>query len=190
MDPLKDQTRPGQRSPPPSTANTPAKPKCKPAKPIILLLIASVAIALGVLLVCYSVLLSGRNRRVSLRYSVVIDGGSSGTRVHVFGYRIESGKPVFDFGGESYASMKLSPGLSAYADNPDGARVSVAELVDFAKGRVPKGMLKKSDIRLMATAGMRLLEMPVQEQILEVTRSLLRSSGFEFRDEWASVISG
>jgi apyrase len=108
----------------------------------------------------------------------------------VFGYRIESGKPVFDFGEENYASLKLSPGLSAYADNPEGVSESVTELVEFAKKRVHKGKLKKSDIRLMATAGMRLLELPVQEQILDVTRRVLRSSGFDFRDEWASVISG
>ncbi|VVA91283.1 unnamed protein product [Arabis nemorensis] len=187
MDHLNVHARPGQRSSPSSSI---AKPKSKPTKSIILLIIASVAIALGLLSACYSILLSGRNRRSSPRYSVVIDGGSSGTRVHVFGHRIESGKPVFDFGGGNYASLKLSPGLSAYGDNPDGASVSVTELVEFAKGRVPKGMLKESDIRLMATAGMRLLEANVQEQILEVTRRVLRSSGFKFRDEWASVISG
>lgn len=86
--------------------------------------------------------------------------------------------------------MKLSPGLSSYADNPEGASVSVKELVEFAKGRVPEGKLKESDIRLMATAGMRLLELSVQERILEVARRVLRSSGFKFQDESASVISG
>ncbi|KFK43668.1 hypothetical protein AALP_AA1G157400 [Arabis alpina] len=183
MDPLNVHTRPGQRS-------SIAKPKSKPTRSILLLIIASVALTLGLVSVCCSILLSGRTRRNSLRYSVVIDGGSSGTRVHVFGHRIESGKPVFDFGGANYASLKLSPGLSAYGDNPDGASVSVTELVEFAKRRVPNGMLKESDVRLMATAGMRLLEGDVQEQILQVTRRVLRSSGFKFRDEWASVISG
>ena len=108
----------------------------------------------------------------------------------MFRYWFESGKPVFDFGEENYASLKLSPGLSSYADNPQGASVSVKELVEFAKGRVPKDVLKKSEIRLMATAGMRLLDVSVQEEILEVTRGVLRSSGFKFQDEWASVISG
>ncbi|CAA7031174.1 unnamed protein product [Microthlaspi erraticum] len=187
MDPLELQTRAGHR---PSTTLG-AKPKPKLTKLIIMLIIASLAIALGIFFVCYSTFLSGRNRRVSLRYSVVIDGGSSGTRVHVFRYRIESERSVFDFVGDGgYASMKLSPGLSAYADNPEGASVSVAELVEFAKRKVPTGMLKKSDVRLMATAGMRLLELPVQERILEVTRRVLRSSGFQFREEWVSVISG
>ncbi|KAL1207708.1 putative apyrase 4 [Cardamine amara subsp. amara] len=182
MDPLKAQTSPGH--------HRSSSPSSKPTKSSILLIIASFTIALGLLIACYSILSSGKNRRVSLRYSVIIDGGSSGTRIHVFWYRIESGKPVFDFGDENYASLKLSPGFSAYADNPEGASESVTELVEFAKTRVPKGMLKEIDIRLMATAGMRLLELNVQEQILEVTRRVLRSSGFRFQDEWAFVISG
>ncbi|AAD39310.1 Hypothetical protein [Arabidopsis thaliana] len=186
VDPPEVQTSPGNHRSSPSTA---AKPKSKRTKSIIFVIVACVTIALGLLFIGYSILRSGRNRRVSLHYSVIIDGGSSGTRVHVFGYRIESGKPVFDFGEENYASLKLSPGLSAYADNPEGVSESVTELVEFAKKRVHKGKLKKSDIRLMATAGMRLLELPVQEQILDVTRRVLRSSGFDFRDEWASVIS-
>jgi len=68
--------------------------------------------------------------------------------------------------------------------------VSLTELVEFAKGRVPKGMWIETEVRLMATAGMRLLELPVQEKILGVARRVLKSSGFLFRDEWASVISG
>ncbi|XP_010476528.1 PREDICTED: probable apyrase 4 isoform X1 [Camelina sativa] len=190
IDPPEVETSPGHhhnRSSPSTLANH----KSKRTKSIVLLIVASVAIALGLLFVCFSIVRSRRNRRVSLlRYSVVIDGGSSGTRVHVFGYRAESGKPVFDFGEESYASFKLSPGLSAYGDNPEGVSESVTELVEFAKRRVPKRVLEESDIRLMATAGMRLLELSVQERILEVTRRVLRSSGFVFREEWASVISG
>ncbi|CAN8254973.1 unnamed protein product [Cochlearia groenlandica] len=156
----------------------------------ILLTLVSLLMTLGLLFVLYSIIFSGRNERNSFRYSVVIDAGSSGSRVHVFRYWTHSKKPVFDFGEDNYASLKLNPGLSAYADNPDGASVSVTKLVEFAKGRVPKGMLKKSEIRLMATAGMRLLEVNVQEKILEATRRVLRSSRFKFRDEWASVISG
>ncbi|CAG7868833.1 unnamed protein product [Brassica rapa] len=169
------------------------KSESKPTKPILLLVLGlflSIAITLAFLFVLYMIVFSGWNLRSSFRYSVVIDAGSSGSRAHVFRYWLESGKPVFDFGEENYASLKLSPGLSSYADNPQGASVSVKELVEFAKGRVPKDVLKKSEIRLMATAGMRLLDVSVQEEILEVTRGVLRSSGFKFQDEWASVISG
>ncbi|XP_010527907.1 PREDICTED: probable apyrase 6 isoform X1 [Tarenaya hassleriana] len=187
MDPIRLQTRPGNRS---SSINAFARANSKNAKSNPMLTIASIATAVGFLFVCYSILFPGMNRMSSLRYSVVIDGGSTGTRIHVFGYRIESGKPVFDFRGQNYASLKVNPGLSAYAEDPDGADVSLSELVEFAKRRIPKGLWIESEIRLMATAGMRLLELPVQERILEVTRRVLRTSGFKFRDEWSSVISG
>ncbi|CAH8380943.1 unnamed protein product [Eruca vesicaria subsp. sativa] len=193
--PLKVQMLPvhHKSSPTSTTYIFTTKSESKPTKPILLLILASffsIAITLAFLFVLYMITFSGWKPRSSFRYSVVIDAGSSGSRAHVFRYWLESGKPVFDFGEENYASLKLSPGLSSYADNPQGASVSVAELVEFAKGRVPKGKLKKSEIRLMATAGMRLLDVSVQEEILEVTRGVLRSSGFKFQDEWASVISG
>lgn len=192
MDPIKFQIRSGNRpSSSSSSTYTLTKSNSKHAKSNLLLTVASIATVLGFLFVCYSVLFSDGNRRGSLRYSVVIDGGSTGTRIHVFGYRIEeSGKPVFEFRGANYASLKLHPGLSAYADDPDGASLSLTELVEFAKGRVPKGMWMDTEVRLMATAGMRLLDSSVQEKILQVTRRVLKSSGFLFRDEWASVISG
>lgn len=42
----------------------------------------------------------------------------------------------------------------------------------------------------MATAGLRRLDLGIQETILESCRVTLRASGFKFRDEWASVITG
>ncbi|CAN1193893.1 Probable apyrase 3, partial [Linum perenne] len=51
-------------------------------------------------------------------------------------------------------------------------------------------MLRDTEIRLMATAGMRLLESDVQGKVMEGCRNVLREYGFLFMDEWASVISG
>ncbi|KAF2588289.1 hypothetical protein F2Q70_00041709 [Brassica cretica] len=193
MDPLMVQISPDHHQSLPS-AYTFTKPKSKPSIPFLLLILTSlvsVAFTLGLIFLLYPILFSGWNWTISsYRYSVVIDAGSSGSRVHVFRYWFQSGKPVYDFSGDNYANLKLNPGLSSYADHPEEASVSVTKLVEFAKGRVPKASLKRSDIRLMATAGMRLLEVDVQEQILDVVRRVLRSSGFKFRDEWASVISG
>ncbi|CAH8387552.1 unnamed protein product [Eruca vesicaria subsp. sativa] len=188
MDPVKFQIRSSNRSSSSSSSNsiyTLTKPNPKHTKSNLLLTVASTATALAFLFVFYSLLTPG-----SLRYSVVIDGGSTGTRIHVFGYRIESGKPVFEFKGANYASLKLHPGLSSFAGDPEGASVALRELVEFAKGRVPKGVWRETEVRLMATAGMRLLEGRAQEKILGVARRVLRGSGFLFRDEWASVISG
>ncbi|KAI9111514.1 hypothetical protein K1719_017204 [Acacia pycnantha] len=127
---------------------------------------------------------------VITKFAIIIDGGSTGTRIHVFKYRLEGGNPVFDFGKDGLASMRVNPGLSSFAREPDGAGQSLVELVDFGKSKIPKESWSDTEIRLMATAGLRILEENVQQRILESCRSLLRSSGFKFRDEWASVITG
>ena len=152
----------------------------------------SLAALIAFVFFLFSLFVFARNLRSSLkrRYGIVIDGGSTGSRIHVFGYRVESGYGVFDFGEEGLASMKVNPGLSAYARDPDGAGKSLVKLLEYAKSRVPRDQWEFTEIRLMATAGLRLLELDVQNRILESCRQVLRSSGFKFHDEWASVITG
>jgi apyrase len=123
----------------------------------------------------------------SFRYRIIIDGGSTGTRVHLFKYKV---KNALDFGKKGLDSMRVNPGLSSFAEDPDGAGRSVLELVEFAKNRIPKESWRETEIRLMATAGMRMLDIEVQEKILDSCRKVLRSSGFKFSDNWASVITG
>lgn len=105
----------------------------------------------------------------------------------MFKYRV---KNALDFGKKGVVSMRVNPGLSSFAEDPDGAGSSLSELVEFAKHRIPKERWRETEIRLMATAGMRMLDVEVQRTILESCRSVLRSSGFKFSDDWASVITG
>ncbi|KAI7751196.1 hypothetical protein M8C21_027808 [Ambrosia artemisiifolia] len=121
---------------------------------------------------------NSRNNPIDKRYRIVIDGGSTGSRIHVF-HR-----------NNGLVSMRVSPGLSAFAEDPDGAGGSVLEMLEFGRKKVPKEEWGKTEVRLMATAGLRLLDLDVQEKILEACRTVLRGSGFVFRDDWASVISG
>ncbi|CAH9123935.1 unnamed protein product [Cuscuta epithymum] len=123
-------------------------------------------------------------------YAIVIDGGSTGTRIHVFEYQVRNGMPVSNFRGNGLHSMKVNPGLSAYAEEPEMAESAINELVAFGKKAVPREFWGRTRIRLMATAGMRLLDSEVQDRILGVCRKVLKGSGFMFQDEWASVISG
>ncbi|KAD4983151.1 hypothetical protein E3N88_19822 [Mikania micrantha] len=98
---------------------------------------------------------------------------------------------VFVIGGENgLGSMRVSPGLSAFAEDPNGAGASLLELLEFAKKRIPKENWGKTEVRLMATAGLRMLDLSVQERVLESCRKVLRTSGFAFQNDWASVISG
>ncbi|CAL5430996.1 unnamed protein product [Camellia sinensis] len=149
---------------------------------------ASIAITLA--LFCYIFVVSTAFRNSGKRkFGIVIDGGSTGTRIHVFEYVVKVGVANFDFGENGLASMRVNRGLSAYAEDTEGAGVSLGELVEFGKKRVPKEYWGETEIRLMATAGLRMLELSVQDRILESCRKFLRLSGFRFRDDWASVIT-
>ncbi|XP_057949356.1 probable apyrase 6 isoform X2 [Malania oleifera] len=154
-----------------------------------LLIFASIAITVAAF--CYVfVITRGHRSSIKRRFGIVIDGGSTGTRIHVFEYGVDNGGPVFDFGKGGLVSMRVNPGLSAYAEDPEGAGKSLVELLEFGKGRVPKEHWGETQVRLMATAGLRMLELGVQERILDSCKRVLRSSGFMFRDNWASVITG
>lgn len=156
---------------------------------VVLILLATVIAAFFLLLVL--VCNSRNSMRRGKKYGIVIDGGSTGTRIHVFGFELDGGgRPVFDFGKKGLGAMRVSPGLSSYAEDPNRAGGSLVELLEFGKSRVPKEHWGDTEVRLMATAGLRRLELRVQEAILESCRRVLRVSGFQFRDSWASVITG
>ncbi|KAH6798496.1 GDA1/CD39 nucleoside phosphatase family protein [Perilla frutescens var. frutescens] len=180
MDPSKLQFRAGRPGFRPPTNKQPnPRSKC--------CLYTSLSIA--ILLFCY-ILLFGNTVKGNKKYGVVIDGGSTGTRIHVFNYDVRNGNLVLDFSEKGRASMRVNPGLSAYAEDPQGVSAAVGQLVEFAKRNVPRERWGDTEIRLMATAGMRLLDKEDQEKIFNACRRTLRASGFMFRDDWASVISG
>lgn len=184
MDPVKLPIRPSTRS------NLFSRnPKQNPRSSF--LIFASVTIAIALLL-CYLLFFTRSSRNFGKkRYGIVIDGGSTGSRIHVFGYGLDgANSAVFDFGKDGLASLRVNPGLSSYAEDPKAAGGSLKELIEFAKERVPKEHWGNTEIRLMATAGLRLLDLDLQNRILESCRKVLRSSGFKFQDEWASVITG
>ncbi|KAG8366346.1 hypothetical protein BUALT_Bualt17G0070300 [Buddleja alternifolia] len=180
MDPIKLQfrsTRPGFRSPKSKQSNHRFR----------FCFYASISIA--IVLFCYILFFRSKNQGKS-KYGLVIDGGSTGSRIHVFKYEVRDGDLVFDFSERGLVSMRVNPGLSAYVEEPERVGAAMAELLEFAKRNVPREEWAVTDVRLMATAGMRLLKNEDQERILNACRRALRTSGFRFRDDWATVISG
>ncbi|CAO2163257.1 unnamed protein product [Urochloa humidicola] len=148
-----------------------------------------VACALALLAASALALLLLASRSAPPKYGVIIDAGSTGSRVHVIAYRAGAGAlPQLDWART--ASLKANPGLSSFAADPRGAGLSLAPLVDFARRRVPQERWADTEVRLMATAGLRLLDAAAAESVLESCRDVLRQSGFLFQDEWATVISG
>ncbi|KAL6596257.1 hypothetical protein ACP70R_047621 [Stipagrostis hirtigluma subsp. patula] len=150
----------------------------------VLALLAASALALLILRV---------HRTPPPSYGVVIDAGSTGSRVHVIAYHraAAAGRdalPRLDWARTN--SLKANPGLSSFAADPSGAGRSLAPLVEFARRRVPRESWADTEVRLMATAGLRLLDAAAAESVLESCRDVLRESGFRFQDDWATVISG
>lgn len=120
---------------------------------------------------------------------VVLDAGSTGTRVHILEYTVDP--------RSSYAVLKLpepkykvNPGLSSYAKDAAGAGASLQPLLEFAQQHVPAKQQQATPVYLMATAGLRLLPPAAAESILQQCRNTLLSSAFLFKPEWASIISG
>lgn len=123
------------------------------------------------------------------RHLVVLDAGSTGTRVHVFQYAADT--------SSSYAALslpepklKVQPGLSAFASDAAGAAASLQPLLQFAAQHVPASQVARTPVYLMATAGLRLLPAAAAEAILSECRSALLASDFLFESDWAQIISG
>lgn len=136
---------------------------------------------------------------------IFLDAGSTGTRVHVFRYEAPrqraSTAPAHaahsTTPSHAYArihlpepKLKVEPGLSHFANDPASAAASIRPLIEFARSHVPAPQRASTPVRLMATAGLRLLPPGAAAAILGSCRRELLRSGFEFRDEWAEVISG
>ena len=151
---------------------------------------------------------------------LVIDAGSSGTRMNAF-------KFYSDFGGNGRKENAGVRGSLLRAESivvipPDAAkdkipkrsteknraykrvetepglsdwnqeqvRMLLEPLLDWARAVIPKQAWSDTPIFLFGTAGMRRLGQERQEKILESCRTVLGGSGFRFLPSWAKVIDG
>eukprot|EP00756_Hemistasia_phaeocysticola_P014782 Hpha_TRINITY_DN15360_c1_g1::TRINITY_DN15360_c1_g1_i1::g.90396::m.90396 len=115
-------------------------------------------------------------------YRVVFDAGSTGSRVHVFHFT--DGK----LKREVFA--KTRPGLSSLY-RTDGTTAAVGSLVPLlrrAVEAVPGGLQGCTEVRLSATAGLRLLQ--ESEGVLRGVRRLLLDSPFLLPVDGVRVASG
>ncbi|KAI9665499.1 MAG: Golgi apyrase [Alyxoria varia] len=128
------------------------------------------------------------------KYGVILDAGSSGTRLHIYRWldsakaRLKANKkelhhlPVLET--EKKWTKKMKPGISTFGEDPHAVGSDhLQELLDHALEQIPKEDVKTTPIFLMATAGMRLLPKIQREAILqEVCAYARKHTNFQLPD--------
>ncbi|KAJ5599746.1 hypothetical protein N7450_000813 [Penicillium hetheringtonii] len=121
------------------------------------------------------------------RYGIVLDAGSSGTRVHVYrwlrnavarkGADADELKSLPDIETKEKWVKKIHPGVSSFANRPEAIGSDhLAELLEHAKSIIPKEDAKDTPIFLLATAGMRLLGNLERQLLLDQICSYARAN--------------
>lgn len=127
-------------------------------------------------------------------YGVVIDAGSSGSRVYIYEYLKAS--YVREQGSEDKLTKlphvktkknwrhKVHTGISTFGETPSlVGKDHLEELLEFAKDKVPKNEWENTPIFLLATAGMRLLPAHQQTAVLDNVCSYFKqNSDFQLPD--------
>jgi hypothetical protein len=109
-----------------------------------------------------------------VQYAVVIDCGSSGSRLHAYTFsRSHSGIDVVD---ELF--VRLKPGLGKYAGRPAEGAASLKPLIDAANGYVPAAAHAMTPIIVGATAGLRVLAPEDADALLNAVGKLVAETKF------------
>ena len=99
---------------------------------------------------------SSSSERDDHTYGVVIDAGSSGSRVRIYSWPPRTDRlslPKF----EEIHSRKVAPGISDFGNDIDGLKDYIAPLLEEAKKTVPVDKRPGTSLYLMATAGQYIL---------------------------------
>ncbi|XP_044047126.1 ectonucleoside triphosphate diphosphohydrolase 7-like [Siniperca chuatsi] len=134
----------------------------------------------------------------ALNYGVVVDCGSSGSRVFVYYWPPHNGNPhtLLDIRqmrdrDRKPVVKKIKPGISTLAKTPGQASEYLHPLLSFAAAHVPKSKHKETPLYILCTAGMRLLPESQQADILEdLVTDVPLAFDFLFSRSHAEVISG
>ena len=153
----------------------------------------SVVVIVVICVCAVSLLLASKGRAADAGgergYGVMIDAGSSGTRLHVFRHWQvrESGAvvvvPVHHEDASRKSALKVTPGLSDLAGQSDAQiEAYLAKLISFAVQQVPAAAHDATPVYLKGTAGLRLVPHAERERLLRVARdAFVKLSPFDVR---------
>ncbi|XP_068777111.1 ectonucleoside triphosphate diphosphohydrolase 4 isoform X6 [Struthio camelus] len=134
----------------------------------------------------------------NLNYGIVVDCGSSGSRIFVYCWPRHNGNPhdLLDIKqmrdkNRKPVVMKIKPGISEFASSPEKVSDYISPLLSFAAEHVPPAKHKETPLYILCTAGMRILPESQQKAILEdLLTDIPVHFDFLFSDSHAEVISG
>lgn len=124
-------------------------------------------------LAALSVLFTPFSAFAANNYMILVDAGSTSSKLHVFQYEPGSMPVINDVFAET-----AKPGLSSFADHPESAGASLKKPLDDAGQFLQKqGVdLKTVPVNVFATAGMRLLPDDKQQAIYNNVTSYLKTN--------------
>ncbi|KAL6503772.1 hypothetical protein OROGR_025695 [Orobanche gracilis] len=143
----------------------------------------------------------------SSKFYVVLDCGSTGTRVYVYkadgNHREDDRLPILvkslpesfqmksgSQRGRAYNRMETEPGFDKLVHNISGLKKAIKPLIRWASKQIPKKSHKTTSLFLYATAGVRRLSSTDSEWLLNNAWSILKSSPFLIKREWVKIITG
>ncbi|XP_007426074.1 ectonucleoside triphosphate diphosphohydrolase 4 isoform X2 [Python bivittatus] len=133
-----------------------------------------------------------------LNYGIMVDCGSSGSRIFVYWWPRHNGNPhdLLDIKqmrdkNRKPVVMKIKPGISEFATSPEKVSDYIFPLLSFAAEHIPRAKHKETPLYILCTAGMRILPESQQKAILEdLLTDIPVHFDFLFSDSHAEVISG
>jgi apyrase len=117
----------------------------------------------------------------AMRYTIVVDAGSSGSRIYLYQYQKSGVNKISDL--QLIASKKVHPGLSNFVDNYAVIDNYIKPLLIFVKDKL-NAEVNESQVNfyLLSTAGMRLLSTDQQQQIYQhVKAAVNKYTNFEIK---------
>lgn len=127
----------------------------------------------------------------SKSYAVVIDAGSSGSRVRVYHWNTithENEIPNI----EEICNHKIKPGISDLSDDYEQLEKHITDLIDYANNEVPEEKAEHTPLYLMATAGMRLLNEEKAKNTMDKIDSFFKelTNPFHYESPNTRILSG
>lgn len=124
-------------------------------------------------------------------HAVIIDAGSSGSRVLAYKFRVPFtvfGQGNLDLVDEYFEQSK--PGLSSYADDPEKGADTIVQLIKKAEFLTPPNKRSATPLIVRATAGLRLLPADKAQQLIDGVAKAIYKLGYDVAPDGVQIMDG